>query len=281
SRKADLAILGLSFIWGTTFSLIKDALNDVSPILYNSIRFIIASIIYWVIFKDKLRSFKKPLIKAGIITGLFMALGFGFQTLGLNYTTASKSAFITGLSVIFVPFFMITIEKTWPRLIVIYCAIQSLIGLRLMTMSGSNNGINIGDLFTLFCAVAFALHLICVKIYTEKYDYIKLTFFQLIITAILNTLAIPFFETPRFTFTLTVVWAILITSVLCSAAAVYIFNRVQRHTTAAHAAIIFTMEPVFAALIAYLFYGERMGSIGILGAGLILTGMLLSELKKF
>lgn len=280
SRKADLALLGLSFIWGSTFSLIKDALNDISPFVFNSIRFTLASIIFWVVFRNKLRSFEKPLIKAGLLTGFFMATGYGFQTLGLYYTTASKSAFITGISVIFVPFLAIIIEKVMPGLIVIYSAIQAFAGLRLLTLSGSNVGINIGDVLTLCCALSYSLHIICVKIFTQKYDYIKLTFFQLILTAVLNIIAVPIFEIPRFTLTYTAVWAILITSIFCSAFAVYMFNRAQRHTTASHAAIIFTMEPVFAASVAYLFYGEKLGIIGTLGAGLILTGLIISELKR-
>ena len=193
SRKADLALLGLSFIWGSTFSLIKDALNDISPFVFNSIRFTLASIIFWVVFRNKLRSFEKPLIKAGLLTGFFMATGYGFQTLGLYYTTASKSAFITGISVIFVPFLAIIIEKVMPGLIVIYSAIQAFAGLRLLTLSGSNVGINIGDVLTLCCALSYSLHIICVKIFTQKYDYIKLTFFQLILTAVLNAIAIPIF----------------------------------------------------------------------------------------
>ncbi|NVM03075.1 MAG: DMT family transporter [Candidatus Helarchaeota archaeon] len=280
SSKADLFLLGLAFIWGATFGLVKNALNDISPLVFNSVRFTLASILFWIIFRDKLGSFEKPLIKAGLLTGLFLALGYGFQTIGLYYTTASKSAFITGFSVILVPLFIIIIEKIIPKPTVIFSAFLALIGLRLLTMSGSNGGINIGDLLTVMCAAAYALHLICIEIFTKKYDYIKLSFLQLIMTAILNLLAIPIFETPRFNFTLTVFWTLLITSIFCSAFAIYILNRVQRYTTAAHAAIIFTMEPVFAYLIAYLFYGEKLGIIGTIGAGLILMGMILSELKR-
>jgi len=280
SRKADLFLLGLAFIWGATFGLVKDALNDISPLVFNSVRFILASIIFWIIFRDKLKSFEKPLIKAGLLTGSFLALGYGFQTIGLYYTSASKSAFITGFSVILVPLFIVIIEKIIPKFTVILSAFVALAGLRLLTMSGSNGGINIGDLLTMMCAVAYALHLICVEIFTKKYDYIKLTFFQLIVTAVLNLIAIPIFETPRFELTITVFWALLITSTFCSALAIYILNRVQRYTTAAHAAIIFTMEPVFAYLIAFLFYGEKLGIPGTIGGGLILLGMFLSELKR-
>lgn len=280
SLKADLALLFLSFVWGATFGLVKDALKDASPLLFTSVRFFIAVFVFWVIFRKSIIKINRKLLTAGIIAGTFMALGYAFQTVGLYYTTASKSAFITGFSVILVPFFTIFIEKVVPRKIIFISAAITLIGLKILTSAGSNNGINIGDILTLFCAASFGLNLICIEIYTKKYDFATFAFIQIVTVAVVCGLAVPVFEVPRFSFTPTLIWALLITAVFCSALAIYILNRVQRFTTASHAAIIFTMEPVFAYLTAFIFYGERLGFAGTAGAVLILTGMLLSELKR-
>jgi len=280
SQKADLAILGLSFIWGATFSIVKNALNDISPFVFNSIRFIIASVLFWTLFRKKFGKFENRVVKAGLITGLFMAIGYGFQTAGLYYTTASKSAFITGFCVILVPLFTVIIEKIIPKINVILGVFVALGGLWFLTISEGLNKVNFGDILTSFCAVAFALHLICIEIFTKKYDYIILSFFQLITTGIFSFISIPIFESPRLVITMNIFWSIIVTSVLCSTLAIYILNRYQRYTTAIHASIIFTMEPVFAYLTAYLFYGEKLGISGSIGAGLILAGMILSEIKR-
>ena len=280
SQKADLVLLLLSFVWGTTFGLVKDALSDISPLLFTTLRFSIAVLIFWLIFRKKIITINRELLKAGVIAGTFMALGYAFQTVGLYYTTVSKSAFITGFAVVLVPVFTIFIEKITPKKTVFISAFITLAGLRLLTSAGNNNGINIGDALTLVCAASFGLNLICIEIYTKKHDYVTFAFLQLIMVAVINALAVPFFEVPRFSLTSTAVWALLITAFFCSAAAVYILSRVQRYTTASHAAIIFTMEPVFAYMTAYLFYGEKLGIIGMAGAALILSGMLLSELKR-
>lgn len=280
SQKADLAILGLSFIWGATFSIVKNALTDVSPFVFNAIRFIIASILFWILFRRNFGKFENQVVKAGLITGFFMAIGFSFQTAGLYYTTASKSAFITGFCVILVPLFTVILEKVIPKINVISGALVALCGLWLLTVPEGWDKLNFGDILTSFCAVFFAIHLICIEIFTKKYNYIILAFFQLITTALINFISIPIFETPRLVLTMNAFWSIIITSVICSTLAIYILNRYQRYTTAVHASIIFTMEPVFAYIIAYLFYGEKLGATGTIGAGLILFGMILSEIKR-
>ncbi len=279
SRRAELALLLLAFFWGTTFPLVKIALDFCSPFLFLTIRFALGTLIIWVAYSKKISFMDMATIKAGIILGIFLFLGFGFQTVGLKYTAASKSAFITGLFVIMVPPLSVLIVKEKPKLFSLIGVILAISGLWLMTRPKGSE-FNFGDLLTFLCAISFSFHVIYVQIYAKRFPFEKLVFVQLLTTSLLSIPSMFLLETAEFVYNHNLVSAILVTALFATALGISIQNRMQKDTTATKASVIYTMEPVFAGFFSYLILGEVLGSAGILGAGLILSGMLCSELGK-
>jgi drug/metabolite transporter (DMT)-like permease len=279
SRRAELTLLLLTFFWGVTFPLVKIALDFCSPFLFLSIRFALATLIIGVIYSKKIPFIDKATLRAGIIIGIFLFLGFAFQTVGLKYTAASKSAFITGLFVIMVPPLSIFLAKEKPRLFSLIGVALALSGLYLMTRPKGSE-FNFGDLLTLLCAISFSFQVIYVQIYSARFDFEKLVFVQLVTTVILSIPSMFLFERIKFVNNPNLLSALLITALFATALGITIQNRMQKDTTATKASIIYTAEPVFAGIFSYLILSETLGLVGILGAGLILSGMLCSELGK-
>jgi drug/metabolite transporter (DMT)-like permease len=279
SRRAEVALLLLSFFWGITFPLVKIALSFCSPFLFLTIRFALGTLIIWVVYSKKISLIDKANLKSGIILGILLFLGFAFQTVGLKYTAASKSAFITGLFVIMVPPLSVLIVKEKPKVFSLIGVVLAISGLWLMTRPKGSE-FNFGDLLTLFCAISFSFHVIYVQIYTIKFQFEKLVFVQLLTTTILCIPSMFLFERIKFVYNLNLLSAILVTAVFATALGIAIQNRMQKDTTATKASVIYTMEPVFAGVFSYLILGEILGAIGMVGAFLILSGMLCSELGK-
>jgi drug/metabolite transporter (DMT)-like permease len=152
-------------------------------------------------------------------------------------------------------------------------------GLFLLT-SPKGSEFNIGDLFTFFCAVSFSFQVIFVQMYTKKFDFCTLTFIQILFTTLLSLPFLLLFETVELTYDPSLILAILVCAIFATAIGLYIQNRMQKQTTAVKAALIYAMEPVFAAVFSYLLLSEVLGWLGILGGGLILSGMLCSELGR-
>ena len=277
SHKAELILLSITLIWGGTFAVVKFALTDASPLTFLALRFGIAAIIFPLIYRRDYLSMDKGTFKVGLFLGFLLMIGFAFQTVGLKYTTASKSAFITGLLVAFTPIAQAVIEKRMPsRANMIGVALVA-VGLYLLTSPGGQ-GFNIGDLLTFFCAISYAIYIVYLDIFSKKYDVSKLTLLQLTFTAMLAITVAPYFETMQVHITTGLVWALLYTSILATVFATYLQTKYQRDTTPVRAAIIYSMEPVLANVIAYFAFGEFVGWIGAVGGALILAGLLASEL---
>ncbi|MCA2005452.1 MAG: DMT family transporter, partial [Ignavibacterium sp.] len=187
------ALLLNTIIWGGTFALIKNALTDISPLLFLGIRFFIASAILFPFIYKIVKQTDRNTFIAGSVLGLFYFFGFATQTIGLNYTTATKSGFITGTFVVIIPILQTIIEKKKPKWYNIVSIIFVMIGLIFLSSSGDNllqfinelgSDFNIGDFLTLICAVLFAFQVVYVDVFTKKYDYMPMVFIQLLITGI-------------------------------------------------------------------------------------------------
>ena len=277
SRKAELILLSITFIWGGTFAVVKYALTSASPLTFLAIRFGIASLIFPIVFRKNYFTMDKATMVGGTFLGILLMIGFAFQTIGLKYTTSSKSAFITGLLVAFTPIAQAIIEKKLPSRGNLIGVAFVAVGLYLLT-SPSGQGFNIGDLLTLFCAISYAVYIVYLDVFSKRHDVSKLTLLQLSITSILSIAAAPFVETMEVHFTTGLVWALLYTSILATVFATYLQTKYQRDTTPVRAAIIFTMEPVLANVIAFFAFGEFVGVTGVFGGALIISGLLTSEL---
>ncbi|QNI35285.1 DMT family transporter [Edaphobacter albus] len=289
STLAHLLLLAVVALWGITFTLVKDALQDASPLLFNLFRMALAAVALFLINRRHLRQLSRPTIVAGAVVGFFLATGYQLQTLGLAHTTPTKSAFITGLVVVFVPLLTIIpsvrpASTPAPGLSVIFGALLAFTGLVLLTTPVGTNPTEIlrsmgtGDILTLFCAIAFAGHLLALAHTSLRIPIPQLATLQIAFATLTMAITLPFGGKLYLTLTPRLVVALAITSLLATAAAFTIQSWAQQHLPPTHTALLLTLEPVFAWLTSFLFFGERLGPRSLIGALFILGAILLIEL---
>jgi drug/metabolite transporter (DMT)-like permease len=284
--RAHILLVLVTLVWGATFVVIKQALADISPLLFNAVRMGLAALVMALIYRRELTRFTPGALRAGTLVGIFLWLGYEFQTTGLKLTTPSKSGFLTGVSVALVP---LVLAVGWKRHInrwTLGGVAAAFVGLYLLTVPATDgwglsqfSSVNRGDLLTLGCALVFAFHIILLGRATQVYPFQQIAVLQLGVCVLLMTLTVPLVETVYLAWTPRVLWAIAVTGILGTAAAFTIQAWAQQFTPPTHTALIFALEPVFAWLTSYLVLGERLGGRAAVGAGLILAGVLLSELK--
>ncbi len=282
--KAHILLVLITLIWGATFVVIKNTLADVTPLFFNAVRMLLASLCLLLIFWKEIRQLRRPAFQAALVAGLFLWAGYELQTTGLKLTTPSKSGFLTGISVVLVPLFL---ALFWKRKVNRWTAVGvgvAFLGLILMTVPAGVDAwaewssVNAGDLLTLACAVAFAFHIIVLGRATQKYPFAQIAFMQTAVATVLMFATVPMLEVVQVTWSPAVVWGILVTGILGTAVAFSVQAWAQQFTPATHTALIFTLEPVFAWLTSYIVLHERLGTRAGFGAGLILAGVLVSEL---
>jgi len=275
--RADAALAGNTLIWGSTFVMVQAALKDISPLLFLAIRFAIATCALALLFRG--RAQYRP-SRAGLVAGGCLFAGYLFQTVGLQFTTASKSAFITGLAIPLVPLLSSLVYWNRPRVLEMAGVICASAGMGLMTLQGDTLRIGRGDLLTFFCAVAFAAHIIAVGHYSGRVSYESISFMQVAGAAVLGIGTFWWVETPVIRLTPMVLVALGVTGLLATALAFTIQAWAQQHTTPTRTALIYSLEPVVAWLTSFLLTGETLTRRAGAGAGLILSGILLVELKR-
>lgn len=274
--KADLSLIFIVMVWGTTFPIMKIALGDIKPFYFISLRFIIAFLVLTVILNKKLLKINFRTVKIGIFVGLWLFFGYAFQIYGLQFTTASKSGFITGLSVIIVPVLSIFILKERPSLSSWIGVFLALVGMYFLT-GFTEAGFNIGDLLTLFCAFSIAMQIVFLSKYIKEEDPLVITWFQITTVMVLGTI-ISFFESSSGTINTNSIMVIIYTGIFATALAIFVQSRAQQFTTSTHTGLIFSLEPVFAALFSFLILNERLQTMGMIGGALIFIGIILSEI---
>jgi len=275
--KADLSLIFIVMIWGTTFPLMKIALGNVKPFYFISLRFITAFIVLTLILNKRLKKINIKTIKIGTFLGLWLFLGFAFQIYGLQFTTASRSGFITGLSVIVVPILSIFILKEIPSISSWIGVLLALVGMYFLT-GFTEAGFNYGDLLTFFCAVSIALQIVFLSKYIKNEDPLVITWLQITTVMVLGTI-IAFFESPsNVAINSNSIAVIIYTGIFATALAIFVQSRAQQFTSSTHTGLIFSLEPVFGALFSFMILNERMQTMGMIGATLIFLGIVLSEL---
>jgi drug/metabolite transporter (DMT)-like permease len=287
---AEWALVFNTVVWGATFILVKSALQGISPLLFLALRFSLATAALALLFRKPLgvRGASKGWA-AGALVGAFLFFGYLFQTLGLRFTSAPKSAFITGLTSVMVPLLGSLVYRNRPR-ISEWCGIlTAMAGLGLMTLSGGAlpsviASVNRGDVLTLFCAVAFAAHIVTLGYFSRRVGFELLSVAQVGTAALFSAggLAAGFYgwaETPHVEWRPAVVSAILITGLFATAVAFTVQAWAQKYTTHTRTALIYMLEPVVAWATSYLLAGEGLTRRAAAGAALILGGVLLVELK--
>lgn len=298
--RAYLLMLFVVAVWGSTFVLIKGALADASPVAFNLARMTLAFVVLAVAYHRSWRRIHPGQIGAGALVGLFLAMGYQFQTTGLARTTPSKSAFITGLVVVLVPLFsaipaLRSPGARAPRWNAFVGAVLAFIGILLLTapapatspgsaaLAWANllpdlHTINTGDMLTFGCAVGFALHCIALSHVSPRIGFQPLALLQVGFCAVFMALSLPLIEHPHLNWTPRLIIALAIAAILATAAAFSIQSWAQSVLPPTHMALLLTMEPVFAWITSFLFMGERLGLRPACGALLILSGIALTEL---
>lgn len=288
--RAYLLMLFVVAIWGSTFVVIKGALADASPAAFNLVRMTLAFAVLAVAYHRYFRGIRAWQVGEGALVGLCLGVGYQFQTTGLARTTASKSAFITGLVVVLVPLFsaipaLCPPTARAPRWNAFLGAAIAFAGILLLTAPATGasilpdlSSINSGDLLTFGCAIGFAFHCIALSHISPRIGFQPLALLQVGFCAVFMAVSLPFIERPHIDWTPRLFIALAIAAVLATAAAFSIQSWAQSVLPPTHTALLLTMEPVFAWVTSFLVMHERLGLRPASGALLILAGIALTEL---
>jgi len=279
---ADFLLLLVAIAWGSTFFIVQDAVEQTPVYTFLFWRFFIAALLMSLIAYKQWKYLTKGMFLAGSVLGLFMFLGYAFQTFGLKYTYSSTVGFITGLNVIVVPFASYLIFKHKASLYSILGAMTASVGLYYLTLN-SEIGFSLGEFYAFVCAIMFALHIVFTDQLAKKYNIHLLVSIQFFTVASCSGIGGWMMEgsiVPAKVDEL-LINAIIITVIFATIFAFWVQTAMQRFTTAAKTAIIFTIEPVSAGVFGYFFAGEVLSWSQLAGAGLILGGMLLAEVGSY
>lgn len=275
--KADLLLLFVVAIWGSTFPIMKIILTGIDSFNFIALRFLLAFFMLAIIYRSEIQKINYPTLKRGALLGVFLSGGYIFQIVGLNYTTASRSGFITGLAVVLVPLLSIFILKEIPGLMNWVGVLLAIAGLYLLT-GVSSAGVLPGDYLTLGAAFSFGMQIVLLSKYLKKDSPVVLTLIQLGVVAF-GALLVSLLRGGFGPLNLPTVGVIVYTGIMATAFAYLVQGHAQQFTPPTHAALIFTMEPVFAALFSFLVLNELMGLSGIIGGIMIVLGMIAAELS--
>lgn len=273
----DAGLLYSALIWGATFFMVKSALDDIHPLTLVGYRFMLAAV-FMLPFAVR-RPKPRRLVKEGMVLGGLLMILYVFQTAGLLYTTASNSGFITGLFVFFVPLFLLILFRKPPEKGQWAAVSLAVAGLWLLT--GGLAGVNKGDALTIVAAMTYAAHLLA----TDKYvradaDPVLLAFHQFWFAGLTALMLAWALGAPMGVGTLRTAGIVLFLAIFPNLTAFFIQMVAQKHTSPIKVALIFSTEPVFAALFAWTLGGESFIPIKAVGGGLILAGMILGELSR-
>lgn len=287
----EAVLLFMTFIWGATFVIVKQSLNDASSMLFIAMRFSLAGIILFFVLLYRKQKIVKEAIVPGIILGVVLFLSFATQTIGLKYTSATKSGFITGSCVVMIPIFQMIIEKKTPRKSVSIGAVIVFFGILFLSSKGNSlpnllkevgANFNYGDGMTLLCAVFCAIYIVLIDIIAPKHNFWILLFAQILVVSILSLIAALLFkaasiEPLRISFTPYLIFGVLYTGILATLLTTAIQTKYQKFVSPAKAGIIYSFEPVFAAIYAFFLLNEKMSNFGLTGCALIFLGLIVSE----
>ncbi len=280
SWKVDGSLVAVTLIWGATFVLVKQALADVSTLLFLTLRFSVAAVVLALVFRKEFRTPNAAAsVRRGIIAGLFLFAGYVLQTAGLRFTSASKAGFLTGLYVPLVPIIGGLVLHKLPQISELLGIVVASIGMILLTVQKDIFDIGRGDWLVAGCAVAYSCHIVILGRFAPKSNLGVLTVAQIATGALLGAATFWWVEPVRLAWSVNVWIALGVTSLLATALAFFVQTWAQRWSSPTRTVLIFALEPVFAWVTSYLMLGEVLSTRATIGAALILGGILIVELK--
>jgi len=289
SNRTRLAQIGLVFTtlaWGATFVMVKEGLNHAQPFTFGAYRFLIATICTAFLVRSRIFELNKQEFLGAVICGFFLFTGYTFQNFGLwenefyISTTPSKSAFITSISIIMVPLMLVLsgLQKVSTRIWV--AIILATIGLYLL-LDPSGSGLSLGDGLTFGCATRFAIHIIIQDRYAKGGIHVTRFFFiQVAVVTLLSFICSYFFDTQPPTWSPELINALLMTGIIATTIAILIMIWAQQILSPSQTALIFSLEPVFAAVFSWILIGELLGFWGWVGGVLVVIAVVWSESKS-
>jgi drug/metabolite transporter (DMT)-like permease len=275
---ADLGLIGLCAIWGTSFPLVKSELRAVHPMALLTVRFSLAAIVMAPFVFLGRRRMKRETAAKGSALGVFLFAGMAAQTVGLQFTTASNSGFLTAMSVVLVPIWMLAFERRLPGWNTWLAVLLAVTGVALLTSRAGGGGFNRGDAFTLMSAAGFSLQIIFIEIWVRRENAPECAWWMVFTTAVLAAAVSWLFRPVLFHPTVRTAAVLVFLGLVTTAFAFWAQLRLQPDTSATAAAVLFATEPLFAALFARWFIGERLSRTGGLGACLMVSAILVHEL---
>jgi drug/metabolite transporter (DMT)-like permease len=272
------ALMLVTILWGWSFVAIHLALSTISASAFNACRFLMGALVLLIMLalRNKLH-IKLDTLRDGIIAGLALFLAFSFQTVGIAYTTASNSSFITGLAVVFTPFLawiLLKLKPSWQQILSSFIAA---IGLGFLTINDLS--LHRGDLLVLCCALFMALHIIILSKVSKHHDAEVLTFIQVTVVAILSLIWTSCMGQKSLPNSHQAISTLLILGIAGTAVAYYVQTKAQIASKPSTIALILVLEPLFGGLFGYLLGGDRLTMTNMFGAGLIIIAMLIAEIK--
>lgn len=278
--KADLMLMGIALIWGSTFIITKQTIESIPPITFNSIRFIVASLFFLTTFLYRPKKINKRTLLDGLTLGFVLFLTFTFQTIGLKFVTASETGFITGLYLIFVPILSVIFLKKTVEKKVILAIITAFTGLFLISYKGKLE-LRSGEILVIANAFFVGVHIILTDFFARRNDPFALTSIQIFALAILSFLYALIFEGLPHSIPINIqtIFAFFLTGVMATVVAFLVQTYFQKFTTPTRAAVIFTLEPLSSAFFGFIIGGEVLSLMQYFGACLIFIAMLIVEIK--
>lgn len=273
---SDAGLLYAALVWGSTFILVKESVLHVDPVVLVGYRFLISAVILGVYLLYTKRDFSKGL-KEGVVLGIILWLVYIPQTIGIQFTSASNSGFITGLFVVFVPLISFIFLKVTPSKHRLFSVFLALSGLWMLT--GGYHTANKGDIITLITAVSYACHILVADKYVKKQiDLFMISFHQFWVISFLCLITIFTFDLSLDVANTKTVWVIIFLALFPTLSAFVIQLVAQKNTLPIKVSLIFTMEPVFAAIFAWTYGNEPFIIKNAVGGLLIVIAMIISEL---
>lgn len=280
--KKYLAIAGLiavTIVWGGGFVASDIALDSLRPFQIMTIRFLLASVIMGAAGARELKRMEPGEIRAGILMGCALFVGFAFQIVGLQYTTPSKNAFLTALNVVMVPFIAFVILKKRIGIKSIAGAVMAIVGVGLLSLE-KNLTLGLGDALTLICAAGFAFQIFFTSEFVKKYRAVALNFIQMLTAVVLSAVSLVLFGETRFQVTSKGWLSVLYLGVISTALCYLLQTASQKYVDETKAAIILSMESVFGTMFSILILHEQVTVRMICGCVIILAAVIVSNLAE-
>jgi drug/metabolite transporter (DMT)-like permease len=274
--RADLALLLVAVIWGSAFVAQRAIAGEIGVLFFNGARFLIGALVVAPLARNHRSRLTASEILGALLAGLLLFGGAAFQQLGLRYTTAGNAGFVTGLYVVIIPLLLAIGLRRWPRPAIWAASLLAAAGLFLLSTSG-RLALALGDSLEFAGAVFFAVHVILIGLLVKRIQAFQLVAIQYLVCGLLSLVSGLLLEANTWTGLTPAWWSIVYTGIFSVGLGYTLQALGQRVAPPADAAIILSMEAVFAALFGWLLLGEMLSVIQLLGGGLMLVAMLLAQ----